>query len=92
MNTEEPDESRTEGAANYELYIMRHGIAAARTATTLVDDAKRPLTPEQVDAKVARMSSLAYGNMVNPNDPDPLGIRPPNRIGYGRPKPLPRPG
>ena len=46
MNTEESDDSRSDGAANYELYIMRHGIAAARTAATLVDDAKRPLTPE----------------------------------------------
>jgi len=54
--------------------------------------AKKPLTPEQVDAKVARMSRMAYANMINPNDPDPLGIRPPNRIGYGRPKPLPKPG
>ena len=53
---------------------------------------KRPLTPEQVDAKVARMSRMAYANMINPNDPDPSGIRPPNRIGYGRPKPFPRPG
>jgi hypothetical protein len=53
--------------------------------------AKKPLTPEQVDAKVARMSRLAYANMINPNDPDPLGIRPPNRIGYGRPRPFPKP-
>jgi hypothetical protein len=53
--------------------------------------AKKPLTPEQVDAKVARMSRMAYANMINPNDPDPSGIRPPNRIGYGRPKPFPKP-
>jgi len=53
---------------------------------------KPPLTPEQVDAKVARMSRMAYANMINPNDPDPSGIRPPNRIGYGRPKPLRKPG
>ena len=30
----------------YELYIMRHGIAAVRGAATVMDDAKRPLTPE----------------------------------------------
>jgi hypothetical protein len=53
--------------------------------------AKKPLTPEQVDAKVARTSRMAYANMINPNDPDPLGIRPPNHIGYGRPRPLPKP-
>jgi hypothetical protein len=52
----------------------------------------KKLTPEQVDAKVARMSRMAYANMINPNDPDPSGIRPPNRIGYGRPKPWPKPG
>jgi len=52
----------------------------------------KKLTPEQVDAKVARMSRMAYANMINPNDPDPAGIRPPNRIGYSRPKPWPKPG
>ncbi|MGH9326470.1 MAG: phosphohistidine phosphatase SixA [Terriglobia bacterium] len=30
----------------YELYLMRHGIAADSDGTTPADDAKRPLTPE----------------------------------------------
>jgi phosphohistidine phosphatase len=46
MTTKESDESRTERPASYELYIMRHGIAVMRGATALLDDAKRPLTPE----------------------------------------------
>ena len=31
---------------DYELYIMRHGIAVTRGAGSFADDAKRPLTPE----------------------------------------------
>lgn len=32
--------------AEYALYIMRHGLAAARDVASVVDDAKRPLTSE----------------------------------------------
>jgi phosphohistidine phosphatase len=46
MTTKESDEGRADRSANYELYIMRHGIAVLRSGTALIDDAKRPLTPE----------------------------------------------
>jgi len=46
MTTKETNESRSEPPANYEFYIMRHGVAVMRSATTFIDDAKRPLTPE----------------------------------------------
>ncbi|MBZ5669892.1 MAG: phosphohistidine phosphatase SixA [Acidobacteriia bacterium] len=46
MTTKESDEGRTERPANYEFYIMRHGIAVMRGATAFIDDTKRPLTPE----------------------------------------------
>ncbi len=46
MTTKETDESRAGRPADYEFYIMRHGIAVIRGATSMVDDAKRPLTPE----------------------------------------------
>src|SRR6266699_3654814 len=32
--------------SNYELYIMRHGLAVARGTEGFSDDSKRPLTPE----------------------------------------------
>ena len=46
MATKETDESRAGRPADYELYIMRHGIAAERSASTVMDDAKRPLTSD----------------------------------------------
>lgn len=46
MTTKDNDEGRAETPADYELYIMRHGIAAERTASTVTADAKRPLTPD----------------------------------------------
>jgi len=46
MTTKDNDEARAGQPADYELYIMRHGIAAARTVTTIMDDAKRALTSE----------------------------------------------
>jgi phosphohistidine phosphatase len=44
-----PKEERDSGqvpTTGYELYIMRHGIAAERSAAAFADDTKRPLTPE----------------------------------------------
>ena len=32
--------------SNYELYIMRHGLAVARGTEGFSDDSKRPLTPD----------------------------------------------
>jgi phosphohistidine phosphatase len=46
MTNKETNESRAGSSGEYELYIMRHGIAVERAATTVMDDAKRPLTPE----------------------------------------------
>lgn len=46
MTTKESDEGRVERPANYELYLMRHGIAVERSGAPLLDDTKRPLTPE----------------------------------------------
>ena len=45
-STKETDEDRARRPDEYELYIMRHGIAVMRGPSTLMDDAKRPLTPE----------------------------------------------
>jgi len=52
-----PDESKVAQAAEYELYIMRHGIAAERSTTTVSDDTKRPLTPEGKE----KMGEIAAG-------------------------------
>lgn len=41
----------------YELYIMRHGIAVVRSASTIVEDAKRPLTSEGKE----KMCEIACG-------------------------------
>ena len=46
MTAKESDEGRVELPASYEFYIMRHGIAVVRGGTTVLDDARRPLTPE----------------------------------------------
>jgi phosphohistidine phosphatase len=46
MSTNDSDLNRAGPPAEYELYIMRHGIAVDRDVTTVMDDAKRPLTPE----------------------------------------------
>ena len=46
MSGKENDETRAGLPADYELYIMRHGLATARDVTTAMDDAKRPLTSE----------------------------------------------
>jgi phosphohistidine phosphatase len=46
MTTKETDEDGSMNAGEYELYIMRHGIAVVRGASSITDDAKRPLTPE----------------------------------------------
>jgi len=40
------NEGREARPADYELYIMRHGLAVMRAVNTVMDDAKRPLTPE----------------------------------------------
>jgi hypothetical protein len=49
--------------------------------------AAKPETPEQVDARVARMSRLAFANLIHPERENMNG-RPPNRIGYGRAPPI----
>ena len=46
MSNKENDEGRAALSAEYELYIMRHGLAVTRDVTTVMDDAKRPLTSE----------------------------------------------
>jgi phosphohistidine phosphatase len=46
MTTKEADPGRGKRPPDYELHIMRHGIAVMRTVTAMLDDAKRPLTPE----------------------------------------------
>ena len=57
MTTKETDEGRAGRPADYELYIMRHGIAVMRGVTTVMDDAKRPLTPEGKE----KMREIASG-------------------------------
>ena len=40
---------------------------------------------------VTRLSSVAYGNLIRPEcDAHPTGLRPPNRIGYARPRGPPK--
>ncbi len=46
MTTKEADEGRAGHPGEYDLYIMRHGIAVMRSPTTVMDDGKRPLTPD----------------------------------------------
>jgi phosphohistidine phosphatase len=46
MSNKETDEGRAVLPTEYELYIMRHGLAVTRDVTTVMDDAKRPLTSE----------------------------------------------
>jgi len=46
MTTKNSNADRTARPAEYELYIMRHGIAAERSPGNMLDDAKRPLTAE----------------------------------------------
>ncbi len=46
MANRETDAVQTGRTNDYELYIMRHGLAVTRSPSTLMDDAKRPLTPE----------------------------------------------
>jgi len=46
MTAKESEEVRTEPPSEYELYIMRHGLAVARSGGAILDDVKRPLTPE----------------------------------------------
>jgi phosphohistidine phosphatase len=57
MSTKETVESRAGLPAEYELYIMRHGLAVERDVTTVMDDAKRPLTSEGKE----KMREIAAG-------------------------------
>ena len=66
MTTKETDEGRAGFPADYELYIMRHGIAVMRGATTMIDDAKRPLTPEGKQ----KMRDIASGLVRAGFEPD----------------------
>jgi len=66
MATKENNEGRAIGPTDYELYIMRHGIAMERDATTILDDAKRPLTPEGKQ----KMREIAAGLVQAGIEPD----------------------
>jgi phosphohistidine phosphatase len=46
MGNKETEDNRAMPPTDYELYLMRHGLAVSRDVTTVMDDAKRPLTPE----------------------------------------------
>jgi phosphohistidine phosphatase len=46
MANKETEANRAGSLVDYELYIMRHGIAVTRSVSTVMDDAKRPLTPD----------------------------------------------
>lgn len=41
-----PNTAGSKDVQGYQLYVMRHGIAVARSDPNFPDDAKRPLTPE----------------------------------------------
>ena len=49
--------------------------------------AAKPKPPRPVN--INRLSSVAYGNLVNP-EREPMGPRPPNRIGYARARSWPK--
>jgi phosphohistidine phosphatase len=66
MKNQEPDEGKAEASPNYEFYIMRHGAAVERGASGLIDDAKRPLTP---DGK-QKVRDIASGLVRIGFDPD----------------------
>jgi len=66
MTTKETDEGRAGCPGEYELYIMRHGIAVVRGVTTMTDDAKRPLTPEGKE----KMREIAAGLVRAGIEPD----------------------
>lgn len=66
MSNHEADEEPLRKPAEYELYIMRHGLAVARGGTTVLDDAKRPLTPEGKQ----RMVKITAGLIRAGLDPD----------------------
>jgi len=57
MADKQNEESRERQAADYELCIMRHGIAAERSSTAILDDSKRPLTSEGKE----KMREIACG-------------------------------
>ena len=46
MTTQQNLEQKDVQQADYEFYVMRHGIAVTRGSAGFADDAKRPLTPE----------------------------------------------
>jgi len=64
MTTKVTDEDRAGRPAEYELYIMRHGIAVMRGASTVMDDAKRPLTPEGREKMCEIGAGLVQAGMV----------------------------
>jgi len=64
MTTKETEEDRPGRPADYELYIMRHGIAVTRGPTTVMDDAKRPLTPEGKEKMREIASGLVRAGLV----------------------------
>ena len=59
MTNKETNANQAGFPAEYELYIMRHGLAAERSVTTVMEDAKRPLTPEGKQ----KMREIASGLM-----------------------------
>src|SRR5579872_1861021 len=63
MATKETGEERAGRPEEYELYIMRHGIAVMRGPATVMDDAKRPLTPEGKEKMKEIASGLARAEM-----------------------------
>lgn len=57
MASRETEELQAKRPSEYELYIMRHGLAVTRAPSTMMDDAKRPLTPEGKE----KMQEIAAG-------------------------------
>lgn len=66
MPATSPTPTRSARQTDYELYIMRHGIAVQRGSAGYTDDAKRPLTPEGAN----KMRKIAKGLMRLGVDPD----------------------
>lgn len=66
MSNHEADEQPLRKPPQYELYIMRHGMAVERGGTTVSDDTKRPLTPEGKQ----RVAEITAGLIRAGLDPD----------------------
>ena len=51
---------------------------------------RRPRKPRERKPRPRRLGRMAYANEVHPDDRQPQGLKPPNRIGYAKADPWPK--